>query len=161
MKQIGIKKNKKIKHFSLPSTSGQIFSLNRELKNYLLIFVYPKDNTPGCTLESIDFARNYLKFKKLKTEVIGISKDNINTHLKFKKKFNLPFELISDEKKIVIKNLGAWGTKTFYGKKFLGVKRTTALINKNKKILKIWNNVKVKDHANEVLKFIKKYKANQ
>jgi peroxiredoxin Q/BCP len=155
-----IKENKNIKNFKLPQTNGKIFDLFKNLKNNLIIYIYPKDSTPGCTMESIDFAKNYSKFKKLKTEVIGISKDSIESHLKFKKKFKFPFELISDEKKIAIKILGSWGEKTLYGKKFMGVKRTTILIAKNKKILKIWNNVKVKNHATEVLEFIKNYKTN-
>ncbi len=150
-----IKENKNIKNFKLPLSNGKSFELFKNLKKNLILFVYPKDNTPGCTLESIDFSKNYSKFKKLNTEIIGVSKDSIESHLKFKKKNKFPFELISDEKKALIKILGAWGEKTLYGKKFMGVKRTTILIGKNKKILKIWNNVKVKNHVNEVLEFIK------
>ena len=155
-----IKENKNIKNFKLPLSNGKNFELFKNLKKNLILFIYPKDNTPGCTTESVDFAKNYFKFKKLNTEVLGISKDSIESHLKFKKKFKFPFELISDEKKILIKMLGAWGEKILYGKKFMGVKRTTVLINKNKKILKIWNNVKVKNHVTEVLQFIKNYKTN-
>jgi len=155
-----LKENQKLKNFKLPMTPNKIFKLSESLKCNLILYIYPKDNTPGCTTESNDFAKNYFKFKKLNTEVLGISKDSIESHLKFKKKFKFPFELISDEKKILIKMLGAWGEKILYGKKFMGVKRTTVLINKNKKILKIWNNVKVKNHVTEVLQFIKNYKTN-
>jgi peroxiredoxin Q/BCP len=150
-----IKENKIIRNFKLPSTSGKSFELYGNLKKNLVIFVYPKDNTPGCTTESIDFSKNYIKFKKLNTEIVGISKDTIESHLKFKKKYNFPFNLIADEKKKLIKMLGAWGEKTLYGKKFMGVKRTTVLIGRNKKVLKIWNNVKVKKHVEDVLNFIK------
>jgi peroxiredoxin Q/BCP len=151
-----IKENKNIKNFKLPLSNGKSFELFKNLKKKLIIFVYPKDNTPGCTTESIDFSKNYMKFKKLNTGVIGVSKDSIESHLKFKKKYKFPFELVSDEKKVLIKMLDAWGEKTLYGKKFMGVKRTTVLIDKNKKILKIWNNVKVKNHVDDILTFLKK-----
>ena len=108
----------------------------------------------GCTTESIEFAKDYKNFKKLKTDIIGISKDSIESHLKFKNKFKFPFELLSDEKNKVIKELGAWGEKSMYGKKFMGIKRTTILVGKDQKVMKIWSNVKVKDHVKEVLSFL-------
>ena len=149
-----IKENKIIKDFKLPSTSGKDFHLKKDLKNSLIIFVYPKDNTPGCTTESSEFAKEYKKFKKLNTEIVGVSKDSIESHRKFKDKFDFPYELLSDEKLTLIKHMGAWGEKTMYGKKFMGVKRTTVLIGKNQKIIKIWNNVKVKDHVKNVLELV-------
>jgi len=150
-----IKENKLLKDFKLPSSNGKEFHLKKELKQNLIIYVYPKDNTPGCTTESIEFAKHYKTLKKLKTEVIGISKDSIESHIKFKEKFKFPFELLSDEKIKIIKELGAWGEKSMYGKKFMGIKRTTVLISKNQKVIKIWKNVKVKDHVKSVLEFIK------
>jgi len=150
-----IKENKLLKDFKLPSSNGKEFHLKKELKQNLIIYVYPKDNTPGCTTESIEFAKHYKTLKKLKTEVIGISKDSIESHIKFKEKFKFPFELLSDEKIKIIKELGAWGEKSIYGKKFMGIKRTTILISKNQKVIKIWENVKVKDHVKSVLEFIK------
>lgn len=150
-----IKENKIIKNFKLPSTNKKDFDLYKNLKQKLLIYIYPKDSTPGCTTESNDFAKNYSKFKKLKTEIVGLSKDSVESHLKFKKKNKLPFILISDEKTSHIKKFGAWGEKKLYGKKFMGTKRTTILIDKNKKILKIWKNVKVKDHVKIVLNTIR------
>ena len=150
-----IKENKKIKDFKLPSTSSKNFELKKEIKRNLIIYVYPKDNTPGCTTESIEFAKYYSKFKKLNVKIFGLSKDSIDSHLKFKKKFKFPFELLSDEKLQIIKILGAWGEKSMYGKKFMGVKRTTVLVGKNQKIIKIWNNVKVKGHVENVLEYIK------
>jgi peroxiredoxin Q/BCP len=150
-----IKENKIIKNFKLPSTNKKSFDLYKNLKQKLLIYIYPKDSTPGCTTESNDFAKNYSKFKKLKTEIIGLSKDSVESHLKFKKKNKLPFTLVSDEKTSYIKKFGAWGEKKLYGKKFMGTKRTTILIDKNKKILKIWKNVKVKDHVKIVLNTIR------
>ena len=153
-----IKENKLLKDFKLPSTTGKEFHLKKDLKQNLVIYVYPKDNTSGCTTESIEFAKDYKNFKKLKTDIIGISKDSIESHLKFKNKFKFPFELVSDEKNKVIKELGAWGEKSMYGKKFMGIKRTTILVGKNQKVIKIWNNVKVKDHVKTVLQFLKDLK---
>ena len=149
-----IKEKKLIKDFKLPSTNGKEFHLKKDLKQNLIIYIYPKDNTPGCTTESIEFAKDYKNFKKLKTDVIGISKDSIESHLKFKNKFKFPFELLSDENNKVIMKLGAWGEKSMYGKKFMGIKRTTLLINKNREILKKWENVKVKNHVKDVLQNI-------
>ena len=152
-----MRENTKLKKFSLNSTAKKMFELNK-LKNNLIIFIYPKDNTPGCTLESLDFKKKYSQFKKYKTDIIGISKDSIESHKKFQNKYNLPFELLSDEDIKVIKMLKAWGEKRLYGKKFMGVKRTTILVNKKLKILKIWNNVKVKGHVERVLDFVKNIK---
>ena len=144
--------NKKAPDFKLPSTSHKIFKLS-DIKNGVVIYFYPKDNTPGCTLETRDFSKLYSKFKAAKYEVVGVSKDNMESHLKFKKKYKVPFQLLSDDKKQVQKKYGVWGTKSFMGKKFMGTIRSTVLINKNK-IIKIWSNVRVKDHAKEVLNFI-------
>ena len=106
-----------------------------KIKGGLVIYFYPKDNTPGCTLETKDFTKLYKKFKKLSFEVIGISKDNIKSHLNFKKKYKVPFELLSDEKLNVQKRFGVWGKKSFMGKKFMGTIRSTIIV-KNGKILK-------------------------
>ena len=148
-----IKSNKKAPDFKLDSTSSKPFELNK-IKNSLVVYFYPKDNTPGCTLETRDFSKLYKKFKNLKCEVVGISKDNIKSHLNFKKKYKVPFELLSDEKLNVQKRFGVWGKKSFMGKKFMGTIRSTIII-KNGKILKIWSNVRVKDHAQEVLDYIR------
>ena len=149
-----MRENTKLKKFSLNSTAKKTFKLNN-IKNNLIIFIYPKDNTPGCTLESLDFKKKYSQFKKYKTDIVGISKDSIESHKKFQNKYNFPFELLSDENIKVIQMLKAWGEKRLYGKKFMGVKRTTILVDKKLKILKVWNNVKVKGHVERVLDFIK------
>ncbi|MFZ9438653.1 MAG: peroxiredoxin, partial [Candidatus Fonsibacter ubiquis] len=138
-----------------PSSSNQNFEISKNLNQYLVIYFYPRDNTPGCTNEAKDFAKLYKEFKKLNCEIVGVSKDDIKSHKKFINKFKIPFQLLSDEKIIVLKKYGAWGEKSMYGKKFMGIKRTTVLINPKGKIIKIWNNVKVKDHAKEVLNFLK------
>tara|TARA_Y100001970_G_C14242635_1_gene865875 strand:+ start:3775 stop:4236 length:462 start_codon:yes stop_codon:yes gene_type:complete len=151
-----IKINKKAPNFRLESTSLKTFELSK-LKKGLVIYFYPKDNTPGCTLETRDFSKLYKKFKSLKYEVIGISKDNIKSHLNFKKKNKVPFNLLSDEKVQVQRKYGVWGMKSFMGNKFMGTIRSTVAINRGK-ILKVWPNVRVKGHAQEVLNFIKSLK---
>ena len=152
-----LKPNTKAPNFKLPSTDGDIFELGKIKKNIILYF-YPKDDTPGCTLESKDFSKLNNLINKNKTIVLGISKDSIESHLKFKKKYKLKFDLLSDEKKEVIKKYGVWGKKSFLGKEFMGIVRTTFLINNKGKIYKIWKNVRVKDHAKEVFEEIKSLK---
>ncbi len=154
--KIKIKTNKKAPNFILESTSLKTFELSK-LKGGLIIYFYPKDNTPGCTLETKDFSNLYNKFKKLKYEIIGISKDSIESHLSFKKKYKVPFHLLSDNKILVQKKYGVWGTKSFMGNKFMGTIRSTVVIDKGK-ILKIWSNVRVKGHAKEVLDFVESKK---
>ena len=150
-----IKENSKAPNFKLPSSNNKNFEINKSFDQYLVIYFYPRDNTPGCTSEAKDFTKLYKEFKKLNCEIFGISKDSVESHKKFINKFKIPFQLLSDEKIIVLKKYGAWGEKSMYGKKFMGIKRTTVLINQKGKIIKIWNNVKVKDHAKEVLSFLK------
>jgi peroxiredoxin Q/BCP len=150
-----IKENSKVPNFKLPSSNNKNFEINKSLDQYLVIYFYPRDNTPGCTSEAKDFTKLYKEFKKLNCEIFGISKDSVESHKKFISKFKIPFELLSDEKIVALKKYGAWGEKSMYGKKFMGIKRTTVLINPKGKIIKIWNNVKVKDHAKEVLSCLK------
>jgi peroxiredoxin Q/BCP len=150
-----IKENSRAPNFKLPSSNNKDFELNKSLKRYLVIYFYPRDNTPGCTNEAKDFSKLNKEFKKLNCEIVGISKDSIESHKKFIIKFKIPFQLLSDEKIIALKKYKAWGEKSMYGKKFMGIKRTTILINPKGKIIKIWNNVKVTDHAKEVLNFLK------
>jgi len=150
-----IKENSKAPNFKLPSSNNKNFEINKSLDQYLVIYFYPRDNTPGCTSEAKDFTKLYKEFKKLNCEIFGISKDSVESHKKFISKFKIPFQLLSDEKIVALKKYGAWGEKSMYGKKFMGIKRTTVLINPKGKIIKIWNNVKVKDHAKEVLSCLK------
>ena len=150
-----IKENSKAPNFKLPSSNNKDFEINKSLNQYLVVYFYPRDNTPGCTNEAKDFSKLYKEFKKLNCEIVGISKDSIESHRKFIIKFKIPFHLLSDEKIIALKKYGAWGEKSMYGKKFMGIKRTTVLINLKGEIIKIWNNVKVKDHAKEVLNYLK------
>ena len=150
-----IKENSKASNFKLPSSNNKTFEINKSLKQYLVIYFYPRDNTPGCTNEAKDFSKLYKEFKKLNCDIFGISKDSVESHKKFIIKFKIPFQLLSDEKIVALKKYGAWGEKSMYGKKFMGIKRTTVLISPKGKIIKIWNNVKVKDHAKEVLSCLK------
>jgi len=150
-----LKINIKAPNFKLPSTDGSAFELNKVKKKSIILYFYPKDDTPGCTIESKDFSKLNSLINKNKTVVLGISKDSIESHLKFKKKYKLKFNLLSDENLNVIKKYGVWGQKSFLGKKFMGIIRTTFLINSKNKIHKIWSNVRVKDHAKEVLQELK------
>ena len=138
--------------FSIPSTDKNNYSLKDSLGKYIVIYFYPKDDTPGCTIETNDFNKLLPKFKKLNCEIFGISKDSVNSHNKFRDKFKIKFNLLADEDLKVLKKYKVWGKKKFMGKEFMGILRTTFLIDKKGKIIKIWKNVRVKDHANEVLK---------
>ena len=139
-------------NFTLPSTNKKNYSLKDSLGNYVIIYFYPKDDTPGCTIETNDFNKLLPKFKKLNCEILGISKDNLKSHDKFRHKYKIKFDLLADEELKVLKKYKVWGKKKFMGREFMGIIRSTYLIDKKGKILKVWDNVKVKDHANEVLK---------
>ena len=137
--------------FKLPSTNKKEFSLKDTLGNFVVLYFYPKDDTPGCTIETNDFNKLLPKFKKLNCEILGISKDNLKSHDKFRDKYKIKFDLLADEEIKVLKKYKVWAKKKFMGREFMGIVRTTFLIDKKGKIIKIWNNVKVKDHAKEVL----------
>ncbi len=149
--KIGIK----APNFDLKSTNKINFSLKDYLGKFLILYFYPKDDTPGCIVEANDFNKLLLQFKKLNCEVFGVSKDNLKSHDKFREKYKLKFDLLSDEELTVLKKFKVWGKKKFMGREFMGILRTTFLIDKKGKILKIWENVKVKDHAVEVLNTLK------
>ena len=146
---------KKAVNFTLPSTNNINYSLKDSLGKYVVLYFYPKDDTPGCTIETNDFNKLLSKFKKLECEVYGISKDNLKSHDKFRDKYKIKFDLLSDEELTVLKKYKVWGKKKFMGREFMGILRTTFLIDKKGKIIKIWDNVKVKDHAKDVLETIK------
>ena len=150
-----LKSGQSAPNFKLVSTDGNVFELNKIKKKNIILYFYPKDDTPGCTLESKDFSKLNSMINKKNTVVFGISKDSIESHLKFKKKYKLKFDLLSDEKLSVIKKYGAWGMKSSLGKKYKGVIRSTFLINSKGKIHKIWSNVRVKDHAKSVVDELK------
>ena len=150
-----IKENTKAPNFNLLSTANKKYSLNDSLGKYLVLYFYPKDDTPGCTLETNEFNKLLSKFKKLQCEVYGISKDSLKSHYKFKDKYKIKFDLLADEELKVLKKYKVWKKKQFMGREFMGVVRTTYLLDKKGQILKVWNNVKAKDHADEVLETLK------
>ena len=137
--------------FKLQSTNGKNYSLKESIGKYVVLYFYPKDDTPGCTIETKDFNKLLQKFKKLNCEVFGISKDSLKSHNKFKNKHKIKFDLLTDEELKVLKKYGAWGKKKFMGREFMGTIRSTFLVDKKGKIIKMWKDVKVKDHAKEVL----------
>ncbi len=150
-----LKINSKAPSFNLNSTNGNSYSLKDSIDKYIVLYFYPKDDTPGCTVETNDFNKLLSKFKKLNCEVYGISKDNMKSHHKFKEKYNIKFDLLADDEIKIIKSYKVWAKKKFMGREFMGVIRTTFLIDPKGKIVKIWNKVKVKDHAQEVLTTLK------
>ena len=150
-----LKTNTKAPDFKLPSTSKDKYSLKDSIGKYVVIYFYPKDDTPGCTIETNDFNKLLSKFKKLECEVYGISKDNLKSHDKFRDKYKIKFDLLADEELTVLKKYKVWGKKKFMGREFIGINRTTFLIDEKGKIIMIWENVKVKDHAKDVLETIK------
>ena len=145
-----IKESTKAPLFKLVSTNKEEFNLEKFIGKYIVLYFYPKDDTPGCTIETNDFNKLLPKFKKLNCEVFGISKDSLKSHKKFKDKYKIKFDLLADEEIKVLKKYKVWRKKKFMGREFMGIIRSTFLIGKNGKILKAWNNVKVKDHAQEV-----------
>ena len=138
-------------NFKLQSTNGKDYSLKNSIGKYVVIYFYPKDDTPGCTIETKDFNKLLIKFKKLDCEIYGISKDSLKSHNKFKNKHKIKFDLLTDEELKVLKLYKVWVKKKFMGREFMGTIRSTFLIDKKGKILKKWKDIRVKDHAKEVL----------
>jgi len=141
-------------NFKIPSLNTSVLELKKIKSKYKVLYFYPKDNTPGCTLETKDFNSLLSQFKKLDCEVIGISKDNMESHKKFSNKYKIKFDLVADTRLEAIKAYKVWGKKKFMGREFMGLIRSTFLLKDNK-IIKEWRSVKVKDHAKDVLKFLK------
>ena len=150
-----IKNKLKAPNFKLLSTGDKEIELNKLKSKYIVLYFYPKDDTPGCTLETKDFNKLLNKFNKEDCLIFGISKDNIKSHEKFKKKYSVKFDLLADEDKKVMKSYKVWAKKKFMGREFMGTVRSTYIIDKNKKILNSWTNVKALGHANEVYDFLK------
>ena len=147
-----LKVNSKAPSFQVQSTTKDKYSLKDSLGKYVILYFYPKDDTPGCTLETNDFNKLISKFKKLNCDVYGISKDSLKSHDKFREKYKIKFDLLADEDLKVLKKYKVWGKKKFMGREFMGTIRSTYLIDKKGEIIKVWDNVKVKHHAKEVLK---------
>jgi len=139
--------------FTLPSTSEKTFSLAKA-KKPLVIYFYPKDNTPGCTNESMAFRDLYATFGAAGAEIVGISRDSLKSHENFKTKYSLPFELLSDSEETVCNQFDVIKTKNMYGKKVQGIERSTFVIGADGKIVREWRGVKVPGHAEEVLALV-------
>lgn len=143
--------------FSLLSDEGAEFNLAELKGKNIVIYFYPKDDTPGCTIESQDFSKEIEEFEKLDCIVVGISRDNIESHCKFIKKYNLKISLLADNDGEVCKLYDVIREKSMFGKKYFGIDRSTFLIDKIGKVIAIWNSVKVKGHVEEVLKTLEKH----
>ena len=141
--------------FQLPATSGNTFQLSEYRGKTLIIYFYPKDSTPGCTTQGMQFRDAYNDFQTLRTEIIGISRDNVKSHENFKAKFILPFELLSDPEEGACTMFNVMKMKNMYGKQVRGVERSTFVIDKNGVLIKEWRGVKVDGHVQEVLDYIK------
>lgn len=150
-----IKEGSKAPQFTLPDSYGNKISLKDFIGKKVVLYFYPKDMTSGCTQEACDFRDAHPDFKKLKAVVLGLSADSTISHKKFSDKYDLPFTLLSDEDKKVLEKYDVWKEKSMYGKKYMGIERTTVIINENGKIQKIFPKVKVNGHVEEVLKELK------
>ena len=151
----GLKIGSKVQNFSLEGTSNLQFNLNDFAGKNIIIYFYPKDSTPGCTNEGIDFKDLYESFKNLNTEIFGISRDSLKSHENFKAKYNFPFELLSDPDEEVCKLFDVIKMKNMYGKQVRGIERSTFIINVQGELIQEWRGVKVNGHVVEVLDFIK------
>ena len=138
----------------LPNETGQIIDLKNYRPNPIVLFFYPRDNTSGCTKEAKDFTENLYLFEKAKVNIFGVSKDSIESHEKFIKKQNLAISLLSDKNGTVCEDFGVWKEKSMYGKTYMGIERSTFIIDGNGLVIKEWRKVKVPGHVNEVLQVI-------
>ncbi len=144
----------KVPSFSVQDELGNKIT-SKDLKgSKYIIYFYPKDNTPGCTKEACSIRDQFSAFKKLKIPVFGVSKDSAHSHIKFKEKYNLPFPLLVDEDGDLIKSFGAWGEKRMYGKKYMGILRSTFIVDEKGFVEKVFSKVNVAEHATELLQNI-------
>lgn len=146
--------NQPVPDFQLPATSGKTFRLSEYLGKTLVLYFYPKDSTPGCTTQGMQFRDAYAEFQKHNAEIFGISRDTLKSHENFKAKFTFPFELLSDAEELACTQFGVMKMKNMYGKQVRGIERSTFIIDKNGTLVKEWRGVKVDGHAAEVLSFI-------
>jgi thioredoxin-dependent peroxiredoxin len=150
-----LKEGKKAPDFQLQTQDDSTVSLESFKGQLILLYFYPRDDTPGCTKESCGLRDIWKELKKLGVVVLGASPDSVKSHKKFAAKYKLPFLLLADPDKELVQKYGVWGEKKFMGMKFQGVHRTTFLIEKDGKILKIWEKVKPADHPGEIIEFVK------
>lgn len=147
--------NKKAPSFKLPATGDQTLSLTDFKGKNLIIYFYPKDNTPGCTTEGQNFRDHYKQFQKHNTEILGVSRDSVRTHENFRKKHEFPFDLLSDADEEMCKAYDVIKLKKLYGREYMGIERSTFLIDAQGKLKQEWRKIKVKGHVEEVLEAVK------
>jgi len=146
---------KKAPDFSLLNQDEKKISLKDFIGQKVVLYFYPKDNTSGCTKEACSFSDDLPKFSKIDAVILGVSPDSVKSHKKFSEKYKLKFDLLADDEKKVVEKYGVWKEKSIYGRKYMGVERTTFIIDENGKIKKIFNKVKVDGHNKEVLEALK------
>jgi len=150
--------NRVVGNFKATATRGKTIQLKELRGQNVVIYFYPKDSTPGCTLEGQDFRDLHAKFRRQNTVILGVSRDSVASHEKFREKQQFPFDLISDPDEVVCRHFDVIHEKTLYGKKFMGIVRSTFLIDASGKLRREWRKVKVKGHADEVLDAVKAIK---
>lgn len=150
-----IEVGKKAPDFTLLNQDGKKIKLSEFAGKNVVLYFYPKDNTSGCTAEACNFRDAFPQFSNLDAVIIGISPDSVESHKKFADKYKLPFVLLSDIDKKVVEKYGVWKEKSMYGKKYMGVERTTYIIGKDGKVKKVFQKVKVPNHHNEVMETLK------
>ena len=150
-----VEEGKKAPSFSLKDQDGEKVSLNDFTGKNVVLYFYPKDNTSGCTQEACNFRDELPDFSKLNAVILGVSPDSVDSHKKFAAKYELPFRLLSDEKKQLVEKYGVWKEKSMYGRKYMGVERSTFVIDKTGKVRKIFRKVKVANHNKELLEALK------
>jgi peroxiredoxin Q/BCP len=146
---------KPVQDFSLPSTGNSTFTLSSARGTKLVLYFYPKDNTPGCTQQGSDFRDRYAQFKGAGAQIFGISRDSLKSHERFKEKMRFPFELLSDPDEAVCGRFGVMKQKNMYGKKVRGIERSTFVLDRDGVLAREWRGVKVPGHVQEVLNFVK------
>ena len=145
-----IKEGDKVPQFSLPADDGTTVTQDSLRGRNTILYFYPKDDTPGCTTEACDFRDAFPRFGQGDADVIGVSPDSVQSHLKFKKKFNLPFKLLADEQHELADAFGVWKEKTLYGRKYMGIERTTVVIDREGRVARIFPKVRVPGHVEAV-----------
>ena len=147
--------NQPLADFELPATGGKTFKLSQYPRKRLVIYFYPKDNTPGCTTESMQFRDHYAEFQQLGCDIVGISRDSVKSHEGFKAKLSLPFDLLSDTEETACQLFNVMKLKNMYGKQVRGIERSTFIIDQKGVLVKEWRGIKVPSHVQAVLDFIK------
>ena len=150
-----LKAGDKAPNFEGINQNGEKIGLKDFKGKKIILYFYPKDNTPGCTAESCNLNENYEMWLEKGYDVVGVSPDSVQSHVKFIEKFGLKFNLIADTEKEILQMYGAWGEKSMYGKKYMGVLRTTFVINEEGVISEVYEKVQTKDHTNQIIKTLK------